>query len=426
MENRVVKLGHGIDGLYIKNDRFNSTLISFHFFVPLDSKTISANALLPFLLSSCNDKYKDYTDLNIRLLELYGAMLSASVQKKGDSLHICLKINLINDELTFENEDILSKGADLLFSMVFEPSLNSRSFCEKDVAREKCKTIDRIEGEINNKRSFARTRLIEKMFGSDPYGLFVYGKADEVESMTGEELYNAWQHLLSTSYVRLHIVGKHLPDGVFENLKARFQNIKRENIANISKAALLPKAESVNTVTEQYAVTQGKLTMGYTCSDNGEGDKALPHLVFSDIFGGGTYSKLFKNVREKQSLCYYCSASAVFKKGYMLVDSGIDAQNADRVIEAVGKEFDDIKNGKIDDCDIESSKKAVCETLMSYYDSASALDLWYAKSIENDLCSPKEMAERIKGITKEQIVKAANCYTLHTIYKLLPEGSNKK
>lgn len=424
MENRVVKLGHGIDGLYIKNDRFNSTLISFHFFVPLDSKTISANALLPFLLSSCTDKYKDYTDLNIRLLELYGAMLSASVQKKGDSLHICLKINLINDELTFENEDILSKGADLLFSMVFEPSLNSRSFCEKDVAREKCKTIDRIEGEINNKRSFARTRLIEKMFGRDPYGLFVYGKADEVESITGEELYNAWQQLLSTSYVRLHIVGKHLPDGAFENLKARFQNIKRENIANISKAALLPKAESVNTVTEQYAVTQGKLTMGYTCSDNGEGDKALPHLVFSDIFGGGTYSKLFKNVREKQSLCYYCSASAVFKKGYMLVDSGIDAQNADRVIEAVGKEFDDIKNGKIDDCDIESSKKAVCETLMSYYDSASSLDLWYAKSIENDLCSPKEMAEKIKGITKEQIVKAANCYTLHTIYKLLPEGSN--
>ncbi|MBO5909654.1 MAG: insulinase family protein [Clostridia bacterium] len=163
-----------------------------------------------------------------------------------------------------------------------------------------------------------------------------------------------------------------------------------------------------------------------SCSDNGEGDKALTHLIFSDIFGGGTYSKLFKNVREKQSLCYYCSASGVFKKGYMLVDSGIDAQNADRVIEAVGKELNDIKNGNIDDCEIESSKKAVCETLMSYYDSASSLDLWYAKSIDIDLWSPKEMAEKIKSITKEQIVNAANCYKLHTIYKLLPEGSNLK
>ena len=426
MENRVVRLGKGVDGLYIKNDRFNSTLISFHFFVPLNSKTISANALLPFLLSSCTDKYKDYTDVNIRLLELYGAMLSASVQKKGDSLHIRLKINLINDELTFENEGILSKGADLLFSLVFEPSLSGKSFCEKDVAREKCKTIDRIEGEINNKRSFARTRLIEKMFGTDPYGLFVYGKTDEVESITGEKLYDAWQQLLSTAYIRLHIVGKHLPDGIFENLKARFENIKRENVVNITNAVLLPESENVNTVTEYYAVTQGKLTMGYTCSDNGEGDKALPHLIFSDIFGGGTYSKLFKNVREKQSLCYYCSASGVFKKGYMLVDSGIDAQNADRVIEAVGKELNDIKNGNIDDCEIESSKKAVCETLMSYYDSASSLDLWYAKSIDIDLWSPKEMAEKIKSITKEQIVNAANCYKLHTIYKLLPEGSNLK
>lgn len=424
---KLVNLGQGIDGLFIKNDRFNSTLLSFHFFVPLNAQTIERNSLLPFLLSSSTEKYKYYTELNLRLLELYGGILSSSVNKNGDNLHIVISLNLINNDLTFEKEDIITEGANLLFSMVFNPSLEGEAFCEKDVAREKRQTIERIEGEINNKRAFARSRLLSEMFGSDPYGLFIYGKAENVEKVTKEELFKSWKELLSSAYVRLHIVGKSLPDGIFENLKAEFSNVKRENVLNITKAALLPESEKVNLVTEHYAVTQGKITLGYTCSDNGEGEKALPHLVFSDIFGGGTYSKLFRNVREKQSLCYYCSASAVFKKGYMMVDSGVDAKNQAKLIEAVNRELDEIKNGKIDDFEIEGSKKAIYENLMSCYDSAASLDMWYCRSIDNNnVVSPKVIADKVNEITREEIVKAANCYKLHTIYKLLPEGSEEQ
>lgn len=424
MLEKFVNLGKGVDALFIKNDRFNSTLLSFHFFLPLNSESIEKNALLPFLLSSGTNEYKDYTSLNIRLLELYGGILSSNVNKSGDNLHISISLNLINNELTFEKEDIISKGADLLFSMLFTPSLNGESFVDTDVEREKRQTIDRIEGEINNKRSFARSRLTAEMFGSDPYGLFIYGKAENVLKITGEELYFAWKELLTSAYIRLHIVGKSLPDGIFEKLEKEFSKIKRENVLSIRKAVLLPQAEKINTVTEHFAVSQGKLTLGYTCSENGDREEALPHLLFSDIFGGGTYSKLFKNVREKQSLCYYCSAAAVFKKGYMLVDSGIDPQNAQKVIDAINHELDGIKKGNIDDFEIESSKKAIYENLMSCYDSASSLDLWYSRSLDKDkLLSPLEVAEKIKEITPQEIVRAANSYNLHTIYKLLPEGS---
>ena len=427
MDKKSIELYEGIEGLFIKNDRFNSTVISIHFFIPLDKKTVSKNALLPFLLSSCTDKYKEYTDLNIRILELYGAGLSVSVRKNGDNLHLCLSINVINDELTFNKEGILLEAADLLCSMVLEPSLCGKSFCEKDVSREVRKNVDRIEGEINNKRAFARTRLVAEMFGQDPYGLFVYGKTDEVLSITGEELYNEWQSLLDSSYIKFHVIGNHCPNEIFEQLKERFSRIARKNVTDISRPALLSETNNVNIVTEYFDVSQGKLALGYTCSENGEEEAALPHLIFSDIFGGGTYSKLFRNVREKESLCYYCSASAAFKKGYMIVDSGIDPENADRVIEAVNRELEDIQKGNIDDFEIESSKKAVYENLMSSYDNANALDFWYSKAsnVEKRL-SPADTAQKIKEITKEQITRAARCYKLHTIYKLLPERSVEK
>ena len=422
---KVINLGQGIDGLFIQNDRFNSTLLSFHFFVPLNAQTIEKNALLPFLLSSSTDKFKDYTELNIRLLELYGGILSASVNKSGDNLHIVISLNLINNDLTFEKEDIITEGANLLFSMVFKPSLDGEAFCEKDVVREKRQTTERIEGEINNKRAFARSRLLSEMFGSDPYGLFVYGKAENVEKITAKDLYSSWKDLLCSAYVRLHIVGKSLPDGIFENLKSGFSNIKRENVLSITKAALLPESEKVNVVTEHYAVTQGKICLGYTCSDNGGGEKALPHLVFSDILGGGAYSKLFRNVREKQSLCYYCSASSVRQKGFMVVSSGIDDKNADKVIKAVLKELSAVQKGEFEDFALNASKKSITDSLNAYYDSSVALDAWYGTNLsKEEILTPKAAIEAINKISKEEIINAAKGLKLHTVYKLLSQEGN--
>ena len=74
--------------------------------------------------------------------------------------------------------------------------------------------IERIEGEINNKRAFARTRLFEEMFGEDPYGKFIYGSAEEVENITEKELFAAWQNLLSNAFVRINVIGEEEPDEV--------------------------------------------------------------------------------------------------------------------------------------------------------------------------------------------------------------------
>lgn len=423
MSVQVFDIANGVQGLFIENKHLNTTLISYNFYLPLNRENMAKFSLLPYLITSCSADYPEFTKLNLRLFELYGADLSCAVSKNGDYLHVRLGINTINDQLSFDSCKPVEEAAELITKLVFEPSLTGKSFKREDVQREKRKTIERIEGEINNKRSFARTRLLNCMFSNDPYGKFIYGTADEVEKIDPKELYLVWKNLLETAIVRINIVGKSLPHGFFQNIKDRFGKFERENVAPKGLFVKLEEADEVQYVTERFDVSQGKIVMGFSSKLHGTLKEAAALTLCGDIFGGGPYSKLFENVREKQSLCYYCSASARRTKGFLLVDSGIEEKNAEKLVEAVMEQLGDIKNGKFDGSLIEASKKSIIDSLEGCYDSARALDGWYSKE-PGVLCSPKEAVEIIRAVTKEEIIKAANGLKLHTVYRLLPKGGD--
>ncbi|MBO5852886.1 MAG: insulinase family protein [Clostridia bacterium] len=423
MSVKKVDIANGVQGYYIENTRFNTTLITYNFYFPLNSQTMAVDALLPFLLTSCSEQFKDYIDLNIALLKLYGADLSCSVSKCGDCFHTKIGISVINDNLAFDNDKPVGRAAELLSGLIFAPKIKNNEFYPEDTAREKRKTIERIVGEINNKKAFAKTRLFEEMFGDDPYGKFIYGRAEEVEEITEDQLFTAWQTLLSTAFVRINVIGKENPNAVFSTAKQCFENINRKNVADISAVLDVIENDDVKDITERMNVTQGKLAMGFTSRLKGGLKTAAALSVFSDIFGGGPYSKLFTNVREKQSLCYYCSASSRRTKGVLTVESGVEEENVEKAIKAILSELQDMKAGKFDDSVIEASKKAITDSLYSYYDNAAAIDIWYSREIGEDI-SPLKAAEIVMQVGREDIINAAKGIKLHTVYRLLPKEAN--
>ncbi len=420
MSLKIFNVAKGVDCYFIPNDRFSTTLITCNFYIPLSNDTMACDSLLPYLLSSCSEDYKDYIDLNIRLLELYGADISCSVTKCGDCFHIKLGINVINDDFSLDSCHPVTEAAELLCGLIFNPALENGGFIKADIEREKRKTIERIEGEINNKRRFARTRLLAEMFGSDPYGKFSYGSAEEVSEITSDMLVATWKKLLETAYIRICVVAENYPEEAFGKFSNRFKTINRHNITETSVFKELPKNDCVNDITERFDVTQGKLAMGYTSELHGSLSDAAALSLLSDVWGGGPYSKLFENVREKESLCYYCSASSRRSKGFLTVESGIEEKNAQKVIDAVERELDDIRNGKFDDSIIEASKKSITDSLAAYYDNATALDAWYTREL-GDLLTPEQASEIISRVTREDIINAAKGVKLHTIYRLLPK-----
>lgn len=426
MSLEILKLNRGVEGLFIKNSRFNTTLISYNFYLPLKKDTVAANALLPFILTSCSKKYPDFSRLNLKLAKLYGARLNATAEKYGDYQLLKMTISVINDKFSFEDESLVKNASKLLLDLIFEPNTENGAFLSEDLEREKRKAIEHIKGEISEKRVFARKRLIEEMYKDEVYGLPKCGTVEDVEAITGESLYNTWKNMLETAFVRVQVVGKTVPEGFFEDVSERFANIKRKNITNCTESTPTDAIKTPNTVIDRMDVAQGKLCLGFSSELYGNDSVALPLMVMTDIFGGGPYSRLFANVREKMSLCYYCSASSIRQKGLITVESGVETENCEKAQKEILNQLQIVKKGKFTDFEFESSIKSITDSLNSYNDSQNSIDLWYAIKINNKkLYSPEDIAKKVAKITREDVISAAKGVKLHTVYKLLPkEASN--
>lgn len=422
MSAKLYKLADGVDGLFVKNERFNTTSVSFNFYLPLKKETAAEYALLPFMLTACGEKYPDFSRLNYKLDKLYGARLDATAEKMGDYQLLKMRISVIDDRFTFESESLLKQAIDMLLSLIFAPKAENGAFCETDLAREKRKAVEHINGEMSEKRIYAKNRLIEEMYKGQAYGIPKCGTAEDVEKITGESLFAAWRDMLETAYVRIIIIGAALPNKLFDDISAAFNGCERHNITDCTKNKPTTAIGEPITVTEKMPVQQGKLVMGFSAEMIGDDSVTLPLMVMTDIFGGGPYSRLFSNVREKMSLCYYCSASSVRTKGLLTVESGVEKENADKTEKAVTEQLLAVKNGEFSEFEFESSLKSITDSLSTYNDSQNSLDAWYSvKAYNRELYSPEDISKKISEITRDDIIKAANGVKLHTVYKLLPQ-----
>lgn len=424
MSVKISAISNGVDGLFISNDRFNTTRISFNFYLPLEKDTVANNSLLPFVLTTCSDKYPDFSKLNYKLNKLYGAKLESSCEKTGDLQLLRIAISVINDNFALDGEKLVEEACEMLLNLVFNPKVNDNSFAEEDVNREKRKAIEHIRSELNEKRIYAKNRMLEEMYKGEKYAIPKCGTESDVNAITGQSLYSAWENLIKSAYIRVQVVSSVMPNGLFDKIKDRFSQVERSNITECDDVSPTKEAKEPNVVTETMSVSQGKLVMGFSSKLYGDSNKVLPLTVMTDIFGGGPYSRLFTNVREKMSLCYYCSASSVRSKGLVIVDSGVEAVNFLKAQEEILNQLEIVKQDKFSDFEFESSIKSITDSLKGYNDSQNAIDTWYAlRVLDKECLSPEQMAEKLSIIKRSDVVEAAKGVKLHTVYRLMPQSN---
>ncbi len=415
-----IKISDGIDLCFIKADRFKTGKISVVIALPLDGD-IAAQAVLPFILRRSCRKYPDFTALSRRLDYLYGAVTETSVEKLGEAHIIRMAIVSIDDRFSLDGESVSKDAAELLFDMIFDPKLENGMFCKEDVEIEKRLLLERKITENDDKRAYALKRCCEIMCENESFGKSRFGADDEIKSLTPERVYAAWQRVLKSSIIRVTAVGSGNKDDICSVLNERFDGIKRCPEKPVT--AFLPSAGDLKYMTETQEVKQGKLVLGFRAGMTDRDDYYPGMTVMADIFGGGTYSKLFSVVREKMSLCYYCSARLDRYKGLMFVQSGIETANEEKAKAAILDQLEEMKKGNFSDDDFRSSILAANESLRSFNDSPDVLCSWYSNQLLLDTFeTPEERMAKTATITRDDVVRAANNITLDTIFMLAGTG----
>lgn len=415
------ELGSNIGFTSVIDPKFKTCSLAVYFLTELSQKTAAANNLGMNILTISSSRYKTYASLCEKLSELYGAGLGSIARKKGDAQVLGLKASWLDNKYAIDGEDISGEMRRLIHGCLFEPNVSGDGFDEDSFAIAKKDLIDRINSELNQKRSYAVSQAAKTAFRGEPAECTGYGSREAALSASPADAFSAYKELLRTAHIEIYYVSPAEDDSFAEMFRESFGSIDRSpeavNIRNHSPLKAEPEK-----VTEEFDVNQCKMVLAFKTSS----DDKYALKMLSILYGETPFSKLFLNVREKLSLCYYCTSQSVSAKGAFFVDSGVERCNIDKTQQEILAQLEEIKKGSITDKEIESSIMALDNAVLQIGDTPSSYISWFFDCFcDGKLITPEEHFREFRNVTKERIVQAAASLKLDTIYLMLDKEAQE-
>ncbi|HWP50263.1 MAG TPA: insulinase family protein, partial [Clostridia bacterium] len=411
-------LSRGVNLSVLSDPKFKHNRISINLIVPLDAQTVSRYAILPFLMRKGSQSCKDFTQLNRRLDAMYGAALAADVSKSGSNQIITLGVKTLDDRFTLGGEALVQQAATLLRELLMEPLIEDGAFDRKEFFLERQNLVDTIESLINDKRSYALAQCRMLMGRSDAAALQKYGTVEQAEALTPKEAAQAYQQLLDTAAVEIMFIGSGDPSAASEVMKKAFAGLARDPHP-FSDAKICSAGEETLKRVEYLDVAQSKMVLGFRCDQRGDVAEQAAMRLMTALYGGTPSSKLFLNVREKLSLCYYCAARYERASAIMTVDCGVEKENIENAKKEILVQLDEIRNGNFDDETLENTRLQLKNSLRAVSDYPGTLEEWYlSRILAGEIVSPEQEMHAIDVVTREQVIEAAKQVRLDAIYLL--------
>lgn len=395
--------------------KFKTSCLSAQFVTELDRERAAYNALLPAVLSRGTMRYPDMEALSAAMDTLYGTTVTTTVRKNGERQCVGFVASCIDDRFALGGEKLLEPMAALVGEMLLDPVTQGGHYLREYVESEKVNLIDSIRAIRNDKRDWANLRLLQEMCAAEPYGVSRLGDEETAGKITNHTLFRHGQRLLSSGRLELLYCGSAEISRVEEAVLQAFSTLPRGSAEELPPMQTFAAPEKPRFITEEMDVTQGKLAMGFRC-----GSDDVPAMMLANlIFGGSSNSKLFLNVREKLSLCYYASSSYARAKKILTVSSGIEPKDYDRTLEEILHQLEQVQQGQWEPWELEGAKSTALNSLRSVADSQGALENFYmSRAAVGQQETPEELMQSLEAVTPERICQAAQSIKLDTVYFL--------
>lgn len=425
MEFNRTELMPGVFLSHLRSDKFKTACMSVTLLTQMRRETAAMNAVIPFVLRRGTTRYGDMEQLSRRMDELYGAAVEPVVRRIGEIQCIGFYGSFPEPDYLPGGEALLGDTCALMAQLLLDPATRGGLLLPQYVDSEREKLLDIIRSRMNDKRSYALMRCIEEMCCYEDFAVSRFGSESEAENIHYKKLTRHYRELIQTCPVEIFYCGKTDFKAVSAAMREAFSTMPRGEIDYDIGTDLRMNAveDHVRFVEEEMDVTQGKLVLGFRLGECME-EPDIPALyVFNAVYGSGATSKLFMNVREKLSLCYYASSAVYLHKGIMLVSSGIEFDKLDAARDEILAQLDSVRRGEITDDELRSAKKSVASDLRAVQDSIGELEGFYLSQALDGLdYGPAELAALAEDVTKEDVQAIAESIECDLIYFLKGSG----
>lgn len=404
---------NGINVTFIKTNKFKSVYGSLIFKSIVTKEKMTYGALLRNVLMESTKKYNTNEKLNINTLENYDAYYSAENARIGNYYFNRFNFSTLEDKYT--KEDNLKNVLDTFCEIVFNPNVNGDGFDEESfkINYERLKLS--IEKRKENQRSYAEERMLKCL---DQNMAYTFDKdMDVLNSITKESLYDYYKDMINNSNVSLIIVGNIEDENAFNDIVNKIKNNKEFDkdlyISNDDLNASYKDIKETGYGTQNvlYLVCYLKNMNAY------ELNYVMP--LYRIILGGSGNSRLFDNVREKNSLAYYCFARLEKDDNLLEIITGIEKENYEKSLKIIKEELK--KMDKITNEELEAAKKEFISSLLESGDYIENLASRYHIEVMYDLPNIDEFIKKISEVTKEE-VESINKKVILKLSYFLKEG----
>ncbi len=415
---QTIQLTPGVVLRHYPDQRFKTAILSVQFLRPMCREEAALNALLSAVLLRGSRNYPDMRSITMRQDELYGASLPTLLRRIGDIQTVGLFCGFLEDRFALPGDRVMAPAMDLVRELLLEPKLVDGVFDPEFVESEKRNLIADIESELNDKRSYAANQMLRALCAGDSFAVPIRGTVADVESITPRSLYEHYQKVLRTSPVEICFVGSAGAEEVAEGLMPLASRIAAEPMELPEQKRLTVTAPE-REFSETMDVNQGKLSMGFVTPVDYWHPDYIAMQVFNTVFGAGMTSKLFVNVREKLSLCYYAGSGYYGSKGILTVSSGIDECNYETAKAEILRQLALTAAGEITEAELSAAKNAIISGLRSLPDSPRALEGFYGTlHISGRTDDLRERIAAVQAVTAADVARCAQTVKLHTVFFL--------
>lgn len=429
METVRTELIPGVWLTALRSDKFKTGCLSINLLTQLKRETAAFNAVLPFVLRRGTRFHPDMQTIAAELDSLYGTGVEPIVRKIGEIQCIGFYASFPDRKYLPAGSEVFEKTANLSCEMLLAPNTRGGLFLPAYVESEKEKLLELIRSRVNEKRSYAHFRLLEQMCCYEDYAVSRFGTEDTAESIYYQKLTKYYHSLISASPVEIFYCGSMEASKVANILSDALSGMTRGEINYDIGTDIRMNAveDKVRSFVDEMSVTQGKLVMGFRLGECMEEPDLAAIYVFNAVYGSGVTSKLFMNVREKLSLCYYASSLVDTHKGIMLVSSGVDFDKVEEAKSEILAQLEAVKSGDISDEELEAARRSVASDLCACLDSQGELEGFYlANSIDGLEFSPDELAALVCDVSREDVIKIASSVVLDAEYFLRGGGEDNE
>ncbi|HEM5183521.1 TPA: insulinase family protein [Streptococcus suis] len=410
-----MKLQEGVDLHFIDTDQFTTNRIRIRFAAEMSEATVAGRVLVANIFEMGNQEFQTAQAVRRRLAELYGAQFSTSVSKRGRAHCVDVTISYVSPRHLPENEDITVEILDFLYTCIFRPLKKGRGFDSKIFEVEKTNLINFLQSEIEDNFYHADVEM-SKLFYKDPsLQIPRVGRLDLVEKETAESTFQIYRNMLRMDKIDIFVLGKVDREQVkrkLEDFGFTYRNPKLEleyhqEYSNITQEKI-----------ERKQARQSILELAYHLQVvyNDVNYSAL--MVFNGLLGAFSHSKLFMNVREKESLAYTIGSQVSIFSGMLKVYAGISRENRLRVMKLISKQLLDLKCGKFTEEELELTKNMLIHSATLAQDRQNNLieQVYNQVTLGNRNLSWLDWIEAIKSVSIEDVIRVGQMINLQAVY----------